>query len=256
MSRVNEVRTSSQFPFLTARWTNLALITYTVSPEILVPHLPPGCELDTIDGDAFVSLVAFDFLDTRVLGFPWPGFRNFPEINLRFYVRHNGERGVSFLREFVPQRFVSWMARTIYNEPYRAAKMSSRVRRADTMIEVRHALNFNQSVNQLKITCEPKPFTPSPDSREHFFKEHCWGFGRSRSGRLIRYRVEHALWEIYPVKSLELHWDFAEVYGSKWKFLGEQRPISTILAAGSGIKVFPKARLTASIEAESIPRRS
>src|SRR5262249_58326885 len=91
------------------------------------PALPPGLELDRRDGRAFASLVAFDFLDTRVLGVPWPGYRNFPEVNLRFYVRRGGERGVVFVREFVPARLVAWLARQIYNEPYTALRMSSTV---------------------------------------------------------------------------------------------------------------------------------
>ncbi|KPV43387.1 hypothetical protein SE17_44325, partial [Kouleothrix aurantiaca] len=63
-------------PFLSARWSNLFLLTYAVPPELLEHRLAPGLTLDTRDGQAFVSLVAFDFLDTRVLGVPWPGFRN------------------------------------------------------------------------------------------------------------------------------------------------------------------------------------
>jgi uncharacterized protein YqjF (DUF2071 family) len=113
-------------PFLTAEWRNLFLATYAVPPALLRPRLPPGLELDMRDGNAFVSLVAFEFVNTRVLGVPWPGYRNFPELNLRFYVRHGSERGVVFLREFVSERLVTWMARTIYNEPYRVAPLARR----------------------------------------------------------------------------------------------------------------------------------
>ena len=60
-------------PFLTAGWRDLVLVTYAVPPEALAPHLPPGCEPDLREGKAFVSLVAFDFVDTRVLGVRWPG---------------------------------------------------------------------------------------------------------------------------------------------------------------------------------------
>ena len=88
--------------FLTARWTNLCLLNYAVPPSALEPHLPRGLSLDTHEGEAFISLVAFDFLDTRVLGIPWPGYRNFPEINLRFYARQGDRRGVVFIREWVP----------------------------------------------------------------------------------------------------------------------------------------------------------
>ena len=112
-------------PFLTARWERLSLLNYAVPPEVLTPHLPPGLTLDLHDSQAFASLVAFDFLDTRVLGVPWPGYRNFAEVNLRFYVRNGVERGVVFVRELVPQRLVAWMARTLYNEPYAATPMQN-----------------------------------------------------------------------------------------------------------------------------------
>src|SRR4051812_21173831 len=102
-------------PFLTAEWRNLFLATYAVPPPLLEPHLARGLSLDLRDGQAFVSLVAFEFLHTRVLGVPWPGYRNFGELNLRYYVRHVGkdgveQRGVSFLREFVPRRLIAWLA--------------------------------------------------------------------------------------------------------------------------------------------------
>src|SRR5215213_8997960 len=105
-------------PFLTARWHNLFLATYPVPPALLEPRLPPGLTLDLRDGRAFVSLVAFEFLDTRVLGVPWPGYRDFAELNLRFYARRGEERGVVFLREFVPRFLIAWLARKLYNEPY------------------------------------------------------------------------------------------------------------------------------------------
>jgi uncharacterized protein YqjF (DUF2071 family) len=87
------------WPFLTARWTNVFLATFSVPPSLLLSRLPDGLDLDTRGGHAFASLVCFDFLDTRVLGIPWPGFRNFSEVNLRFYVRRGDERGVVFVRE-------------------------------------------------------------------------------------------------------------------------------------------------------------
>ena len=87
--------------FLTARWSNLCLFTYAVPPALLRSRVPPGLELDRregLEGEAFVSLVAFDFLETRVLGVPWPGFREFPEINLRFYVRRPAAEGPASAR--------------------------------------------------------------------------------------------------------------------------------------------------------------
>ena len=123
-------------PFLTAEWRNLFLATYAVPPSLLEARLPPGLALDTRDGHAFVSLVAFEFLNTRVLGVPWPGYRNFAELNLRFYVHRTlptraVERGVVFVREFVPQRLVAGMARWLYNEPHTPEESRAKLARKE-----------------------------------------------------------------------------------------------------------------------------
>src|SRR5215813_5126105 len=102
-------------PFLTAEWRNLLMVNFDVDPELLRPHVPAGTALDFHEGRTFLSLVAFQFLDTRVMGVPVPRHRNFEELNLRFYVRREvgGQvrRGVVFLKEVVPRYAVAWLAR-------------------------------------------------------------------------------------------------------------------------------------------------
>jgi uncharacterized protein YqjF (DUF2071 family) len=230
-------------PFLTARWSHLFLASFVTPPELLRPRLPPGLELDTRDGHCFVSLVAFDFLDTRVLGIPWPGFRNFPEINLRFYVRRGGERGVVFVREFVPQGFVAWMARTLYNEPYAAATMASTVTDEADHVRVEHRLTWAGRTNVLRVTGNKPAYRPAADSTEVFFKEHSWGYGVTRAGKTLRYEVRHPEWDVYPVREYALDLDWAAVYGPEWRSMQGATPVSTVLAVGSGVAVYPQGTL-------------
>lgn len=227
-------------PFLTARWSNLCLLTYAVPPALLEPRLPPGLSLDLRDGQAFVSLVAFDFLDTRVLGIPWPGYRNFPEINLRFYVRRGKQRGVIFIREFVPQRLVAFLACAIYREPYLAAPMSSRITEDDRQIAIEHRLTFGGRANRLSVIAAKPLSLPAPDTTEHFFKEHEWGFGTGHRGQCLSYQVAHPCWDCYRVESYSLDWDWRSVYGEEFAFLASAKPCSVIVAAGSEVSVFPK----------------
>ena len=230
-------------PFLTARWSNLVLVTYSVPPELLQHRLPDELELDTRGGRAFVSLVGFEFLRTRVLGVPWPGYRNFPEINLRFYVhrKDTGERGVMFVKEFVPKRLVAWIARSVYNEPYDAVRMLHVVRRidetriaADYMMHVGGRWHAVSAIGGLATTC------PAETSDEHFFKEHRWGFGRGRDGRCIRYEVTHPTWNCHSVDWWAVDLDWAAVYGPEWRVLQDAQPCSVILAEGSAVRVLAK----------------
>src|ERR1700744_2323886 len=104
------------FTFLTAEWRKLIMVQYEVPPDVLLPYLPPGLELDLYEGRCFVSLVGFLFDRVCILGVPVPGHTRFEEVNLRFYVRRKlrpGEtpdpneiapgyrRGVVFLSEIV-----------------------------------------------------------------------------------------------------------------------------------------------------------
>ncbi len=100
------------------------------------------------------------------------------------------------------------MARLFYNEPYRAAAMLSKTVTDQETIKVEHELRFGQTRNRLRITGSAHREKPSTESVEHFFKEHSWGFGKSRRGGLLQYRVMHPEWEIYPVRSWNLDWDF------------------------------------------------
>src|SRR5262245_10720514 len=184
------------WPFLTADWNNLFLVTYAVPPSLLEKRLPPGLRLDLRDGQAFVSLVAFEFLNTRVLGVPWPGYRHFGELNLRFYVRHGDERGVVFLREFVPRRLIAWMARWLYNEPYVAAPIVASRQDAADGLTMTYRLTYAGRDHHIRVTGTRPAFRPEEGSLEHFFKEHKWGFGLTRRGRVLRYEVEHPVWDV------------------------------------------------------------
>ena len=231
-------------PFLTAEWRKLILLTYAVDPIVLKPHLPEGLVLDTISGQAFVSFVAFDFLNTKVKGLSIPFHINFPEINLRFYVRHIAEdgsarRGVVFIKELVPKYCIALVANKVYNEPYEAIPMTSNTTSDQNQIKIEHHLTYKNREMTLKCFVDNNPKMPSADSTEHFFKEHEWGFGVNRKGQLTEYKVEHPHWEVYPLsKEIESTIRFEVLYGDKWKFLNQQKPYSIVVAEGSAIKVF------------------
>jgi hypothetical protein len=234
-------------PFLTAEWSNLCIVTYAVEPGFIGRVIPSWLEPDTRDGHAFVSLVAFQFLKTKVLGISWPGFRSFPELNLRVYVKHGDKRGVYFIREFVPQPLVAWLAKSLYNEPYLAAPLTDAVTRFDEKIEARYQLAYGGRLNTIAVRGSKQSYRPAEDGPEHFFKEHSWGFGQTRTGRPLLYEVTHPVWDIYPLESLAVDLDWSVVYGPEWNFLQAASTYSVVFAKGSGISVFPAVPLVVNI---------
>lgn len=226
--------------FLTAHWQDLIIASYAVDPEMLQSRLPRGVELDLFEGQAVCSLVGFRFEDTRVLGLKWPGYRNFPEINLRFYVResHDDRRGVVFVRELVKHRVVAGIARGIYNEPYVRAKIFDRWEEQDGTRRVEYSFRYGGGDGTMRVEADAAGEIPSDDSTEHWFKEHQWGYGITRSGRMLRYEVQHPHWACYPIRSSVINVDWGQIYGPEWAHMRDAKPTSVVLAAGSEIKVF------------------
>lgn len=233
-----------QRAFLKAHWSNVAIISYPVPADLLTPHVPRGCELDTLHGTPFISLVAFDFDDVAVKGWAIPGYRAFPEVNLRFYVKRGEQRGVCFIREFVPKRVVAWVARFIYNEPYQRVPMASDVHRLADGTRIEHTFRVGGRTQRITLaTTKDPPLLPSQESDETWFKEHEWGFGRDRAGFTLMYRVAHPQWLTYRLAWHEIKVDWAQAYGSEWKILRGCKPASIILAEGSPVTVFQSAKV-------------
>lgn len=227
--------------FLRAQWRNLLLLNYAVQDSLLAPLCPRGWRLDRWQGSAYVSIVAFQFLRTQVLGVRWPGFTSFPEVNLRYYVVHEGDgrRGVSFVREFVPSRVVAWIARTLYNEPYLSARIEEEVELPeDGPGRVAYSLTRGKGRMRIAAQLEGELRSTQAGSLEHFFKEHDLGVGRDRQGRTLTYAVAHPCWRVRRVASTEIALDWQRLYGGAWSTMSERTPDSAVYAEGSDIEVF------------------
>jgi uncharacterized protein YqjF (DUF2071 family) len=229
-------------PFLTAGWTYLTNITYAVDPVLLQAHLPKDLELDTINGKAFISIVPFNFHNTRVRSIRIPFHSDFPEMNLRFYVKKNNKRGVVFIREYVPKLMVAFVANTLYNERYRVAGMKNTITETNNEITARYELSRRGKKFSIEVKAANVPSVPSHDTIEHFFKEHELGFTGSKEGTRV-YLVEHPVWEIFPVKEIKMNIDFGSLFGKEWDFLNDEKPFVSMLVKGSPVKVFPHKEL-------------
>ena len=223
--------------FLTARWQRLAMINYEVDPAILQARVPRGTELDTWNGRCLVSLVGFQFLDTRVLGVAVPFHRNFVEVNLRFYVRRSvaGElrRGVVFVKELVPRRALAWVANVVYNESYVALPMSS----TDTGERVTYSWQHRGRAHTMGLSITGDSYRPSADSEECFITEHYWGYVTQRDGSTVEYRVEHPPWRVWRGREPSFECDVASLYGAEFAAGLQGAPASCFLADGSEIVV-------------------
>jgi hypothetical protein len=227
-------------PFLTANWRYLAILNYIVDPDLIKPLVPPGTELDYDNGETFLSVVGFLFLDTRFLGLPIPLHRDFEEVNLRFYVRKKSadawRRGVVFICELVPRRAVALVARTFYGEPYLALPMKHHIEHVDLEVSIEYSWRRGRKWESLKMSAAGEPQSIPAGSHAEFITEHYWGYTSLRNG-CGEYRVEHPRWKIWDASDFELNADVATLYGEQFVQTLTQPPRSAFIADGSPITV-------------------
>src|SRR5262249_32080733 len=227
-------------PFLTANWRYLAMLNYTVDPCLLAPFVPPDTEIDFENGETFLSVVGFLFLDTRLLGLPIPLHRDFEEVNLRFYVRRKStdtwRRGVVFIRELVPRHAIALVARACYGENYLAVPMKHEIEHVGSYLAVEYSWRRGRKWESLKMAATGEPQTIPAGSHAEFITEHYWGYTSLRNG-CGESRVQHPRWKIWNAIDFELNANVATLYGEQFPETLSQPPRSAFIADGSPITV-------------------
>jgi uncharacterized protein YqjF (DUF2071 family) len=230
------------------------MLNYEVPVSLLEALVPRGTVLDLWEDRALVSVVGFRFLRTRLIGIPIPFHRNFDEVNLRFYVRRelpDGDvrRGVVFIKELVPRRFIAWVARVAYNEPYDALPMRSET--PDLATEAPGTLRYawrrrtsaGRTWESLQARAVGEASLSAAGSEALFITEHYWGYTRQRDGGTVEYEVQHPSWRVWEAEAAELRADVASLYGPRFAEALAAAPRSAFVAEGSPVSVFRPDRL-------------
>lgn len=233
--------------FLSAEWNYLVLANYEVKPEILLPYLPAGTELDYWNDTLYVSLVGFMFNNVRVLGIPVPFHTDFEEVNLRFYVkRKEGDiwkRGVVFIKEIVPKSAITFVANTLYQEHYVTLPMKHRHEKNDTEALWEYQWKSEGQWNSIQAITELNESALVEGSEAEFITEHFWGYTQLSADKTSEYEVAHPRWNTYNVKDYTIKCNVNQLYGEAFHELLQTKPKSVFVARGSEIKVLSKKNI-------------
>jgi uncharacterized protein YqjF (DUF2071 family) len=237
----------AQKKFLTAEWRKLIMANYIIDPSVLIKYLPAKTEIDLWNGQCYISLVGFLFQDVRVKGIRVPCHVNFPEVNLRFYVRYleNNEwkRGVVFISEIVPKPAITFIANTLYKEHYESMPMKYSWKNEENNLVIDYQWKKKKKWNKLEVKAESMATVLQAGSCEEFITEHFWGYSAFSKEKTGEYHVVHPRWDIYSVQEYTIDCDFESLYGNDFSFLADSKPDSVFLAEGSAIAVFQKRML-------------
>ncbi len=236
------IHVSAESVFLTSKWHYLAILNYEADARLLLPLVPRGTELDRWENKVFVSLIGFQFLNTKLFGMlPIPFHSDFDEINLRFYVRRQVQdevrRGVVFIREIVPRRATAFVAKVFYNENYIALPMAHQVHSTEGAVCATYRWRFDGSWNDISVRTVGVAQVPAADSVEQFITEHYWGYSSQRGGGCVEYRVAHPSWKVWQVQQSSFTGEQRNLFGNELSAVLQSAPHSAFLAEGSAVTV-------------------
>jgi uncharacterized protein YqjF (DUF2071 family) len=176
---------------MTQIWRDLLFAHWRVRAAAVRPLVNRRLELDTFDGEAWISVTPFH-MSVRPRGMPiLPGMSALPELNCRTYVRTEGKPGVFFFSLDTASRAAVVGARAGYHLPYFHARM--RVTKCDGTIS--YSSHRGQSGWQAEYGPNAPVAPASPETLEHWLTERYCLYTAWRDG-VYRGEIHHAPWPL------------------------------------------------------------
>lgn len=182
-------------PVMRQQWRSLTYVHWPYPPAAVQRLLPPGLEVDTFDGHAWVGLVPF-----RMVGIaarftpPVPYLGTFPETNIRTYVTGAAGPGVWFHSLDITRLLPVLVARLTYRLPYMWAQMSIEdAERRVTYTMRRRWPGPRGAASRLSISVGEAIAQPS--DFEHFLSAR-WRLYTMLRSRLAEAPVDHEPWPL------------------------------------------------------------
>jgi len=180
---------------LSLSWRDVCFLHWEVDPDAVAARLPDGLDVDTYDGRAWLGVVALEITGVG------PGRRReraFAELNLRTYVRHDGEPGVYFLSLDAADATAVTTVRALFGLAYYRAEVRSRERDGGVRFDHRRTHPGAPSA-RFRATYAPdgERTTAESGSLVEFLVER-YRYYLERGGRVWAGDVDHVPWRPAP----------------------------------------------------------
>jgi len=179
---------------LNMQWRDLLFAHWPVPATALAPFIPAPLTLDTFEGQAWLGVVPFRMANVGPLR------QEFPELNVRTYVRHGSHGGVWFFSLDAAHRLAVRTARRFFHLPYCDAQMAVDERDTGAFHYRSTRTHRGEPPARLDVTYRPTgpAFSAPPGSLDHWLTERYSLFSQSPCGTVYRGDVEHAPWPLQP----------------------------------------------------------
>jgi uncharacterized protein YqjF (DUF2071 family) len=194
-------------------WSELSLVHWPYSADAVQALLPPGLEVETFDGAAWVGLVPFHctIRPPFVPRIPWAC--SFPEMNVRTYVRGPEGPGVWFISLEAARLGAVLIARATYGLSYYWAKMAfTRVGDVAVYRSKRRWPGTHGAAGALAVAVGD-PTAPGDLNELERFLMNRWRFYCVTPAGLATGTVEHEAWSISRADLLHCDPDLVSACG-------------------------------------------
>lgn len=186
-------------------WNQVLFMHWAIAPELLQPLIPQGIEIDTFDGMAWVSMVAFrmEGLYPRNF-FPVSLLSDFDELNIRTYVKNQGQGGVYFISIEAAKWWSCWLARVLARLPYRPAKQQRTIQPDQHLF----TSSSRETGYAMEVHYQPgKPLTQLSPLDLWLTERYC--LYHPIDGNWQQFNIHHAPWTLQAVTLSELKIEYS-----------------------------------------------
>ena len=179
---------------LVQNWKSLSFMHWMVNKEILSEYIPEGLKLDLFHNDAFVGVIPFMMKNVRPRwGTAVPLISNFPEFNIRTYVKVGKTRGVFFLTLDAQSMITRIFASNFYYLPYKYSR--GFVKRKNNFYYWKSKRLFNDY--SLEGSCEGlgEYSYAQKESLEEFLFERYYLFVANKN-KILKGFIHHDPWKL------------------------------------------------------------
>lgn len=184
-------------------WHDLLFAHWPIDASHLRALIPAALDIDTFQGEAWISVVPFRMSGVRLRATPaLPTLSTFPELNVRTYVTHGGKPGVWFFSLDAANAIAVSVARAWFHLPYFNARM--RCENRNGWIEYNSERTHRGARNaSLRGRYRPtgETFQAQPGTLEYFLTERYCLYAADGKGQTSRGEIQHARWSLQPAQA-------------------------------------------------------
>lgn len=205
-------------------WNRALFLHWIVPYELLRKYVPESLNIDKINGQCYISLVAFTMEKIRPRLLPSIDFiSDFDEINVRTYIDNDKKKGVYFLNIEAGKSISAFVAKTISGLPYEKAKIN----RTDKLYE---SVNLKKVFNlQAEFNTLTQKIASKTELDRWLTERYCLYL--NKENQFYRYDIHHKEWELknVEIQNLNVNYKIGSIN------LGEKNPDNVHYS--DGIKV-------------------